>query len=224
MTFFDAHLHVYPEYGMDALFSSLAARAQRRSPRPDAIAGAVMLRSFQPSLAEAIDAAGKPAEWRIAPPAAPNAPWTATHAADGAAISLLPARQVATGDRLELLGYYGEAQVPDGLPLKETARLMAKAGYAVALAWGRGKWLFKRAAIVRDFLCDPEMRRIAPFVCDCALRPWFWPEPLFGLARRNGFRILSGSDPLPGAGNERNAGRRAMMVEALPNNQLNVKL
>ncbi|MBP5545479.1 MAG: hypothetical protein ILM98_15515, partial [Kiritimatiellae bacterium] len=84
MTFFDAHLHVYPEYGMDALLSSLAARAQQCSPRPDAIAGAVMLRSFQPSLAEAIDAAGKPAEWSIAPTAAPNAPWTDTRAADGA--------------------------------------------------------------------------------------------------------------------------------------------
>lgn len=215
MVFFDAHLHVYPEYGMDALLSSLADRALRHSPRPEAIEAAVMLRSFQPSLAAALEAAGVPVEWRVTQPTAPGGPWTATRAADGAVVSLRPARQVATLERLELLGYYGEAPVPDGLPLKETARRLAGAGYVVALAWGRGKWLFRRAAIVRDFLNDPEMRRIAPFVCDSALRPWFWPEPLFALARRRGIRIISGSDPLPGVGNERNAGRRAMPTPSL---------
>lgn len=216
MTFFDAHIHVYPEYGMDVLLSSLANRALRHSPRPDTIEAAVMLRSFQPSLAAALESARAPSAWQLAPPAAHGAPWTASRAADGITVSLRPARQVATLERLELLGYFGEAPVPDGLPIKETARRLADAGYTVALAWGRGKWLFRRAAIVRDFLEDPEMRRIAPFVCDSALRPWFWPEPLFAIARRHGFRLLSGSDPLPGAGNERYAGRRAMVTSSPP--------
>lgn len=215
MIFFDAHAHVYPEYGMDLFFSSLLAEANRRAPGASCIAAAVMLRSFQHSLADVFASAGKCEEWSLDPPAATGAPWTARKR-DGAQILLFPARQVAAAERLELLGYFGEALVPDGLPLKETARRLADSGFAVALAWGRGKWLLKRAKIVADFLSDPAMSAIAPFVCDCALRPWFWPEPLFALARKRGFRIISGSDPLPGKGNERNAGRKAMLLDAPP--------
>lgn len=213
MIFFDAHAHVYPEYGMDLFFSSLLAKANRRAPGASCIAAAVMLRSFQRSLADVFASAGKYTEWRLDPPAVAGSPWTARNSA-GAEILLFPARQVAAAERLELLGYFGEALVPDGLPLKETAQRLADAGFAVALAWGRGKWLFRRAKIVADFLRDPAMAAIAPFVCDCALRPWFWPEPLFALARQRGFRIISGSDPLPGQGNERNVGRKAMLLDA----------
>ena len=215
MIFFDAHAHVYPEYGMDLFFSSLLAEANRRAPDASCIAAAVMLRSFQHSLADVFASAGKCEEWSLDPPVATGAPWTASKR-DGAQILLFPARQVAAAERLELLGYFGEALVPDGLPLKETARRLADSGFSVALAWGRGKWLFKRAKIVADFLRDPAMSAFAPFVCDCALRPWFWPEPLFTLARKRGFRIISGSDPLPGKGNERNAGHKAMLLDAPP--------
>ena len=213
MIFFDAHLHVYPEYGLDAFLSSLSERARKAAPDAACVAGAVMLRQFQPDLGTALNAAGKPREWRLIPPEENGRPWVASHG-DGRRILLFPARQVAARERLELLGFFGESPVPDGLPLADAALALQSAGFTSALAWGRGKWLFGRAVLVRRFLLDPALRRAAPFVCDSALRPRLWLEPLFRTARLNGFAMLSGSDPLPGAGNERNAGRRAMLLDA----------
>lgn len=189
------------------LFSALKTRAARLS-RCDGIVGAVMLRSFQPSLGQALSEAVKPDRWILKP--VQGADWQAVDKEDGTEILLRPARQVATRERLELLGYFGEVMVADGMPLRETARALSNAGYAVALAWGRGKWLFKRAFCVRNFIVDHEMQKISRFICDSALRPWFWPEPLFALAKHCKFSIISGSDPLPGPGNECNAGRKAM--------------
>ena len=214
MLYFDSHAHVYPEFWLDALFSAFLANSARRAPKGAALALAVPLRSFQQSLEGALMSAGRRSV-AISRPDREGGPWRLSDAS-GAEVFVYPARQVATRERIELLAFFGEEMVPDGLPLKETARRLAGAGYAPALAWGRGKWLFGRARIVRDFLLDPEMRKIAPFVCDSALRPWFWPEPLFGVAKSRGFRMLTGSDPLPGAGNERRAGCRGTVVDAGP--------
>lgn len=212
MIFLDAHIHVYPEYDMDVLFSSLFSRARRLAPHADAVVAAVMLREFQPGLGKALESARAPRDWRIAAPAREGNPWRAIRGGDE--ILLFPARQVATSERIELLGYFGEAPVPDGMPITETASLLQERGYSGALAWGRGKWLFGRARLVKDLLRDTSFRKAVPFVCDSALRPPFWPEPLFRTARANGFAFLYGSDPLPGAGNERNAGRYSTLADA----------
>lgn len=211
-TFFDAHVHVYPEYDLDVLLSSLASNARRLAPQADCVAAAVMLREFQPGLGVALEAARAPREWRIEPPDREGGHWRALRG--GEEIALLPARQVATRERLELLGYFGEAPVPDGMPLRETAYALSAAGYCGALAWGRGKWLFRRGRLVKFLLRDPSFRTLAPFVCDSALRPPYWPEPLFLEAEVDGFSVLAGSDPLPGAGRERAAGRYATLVDA----------
>ncbi|MBR0057294.1 MAG: winged helix-turn-helix transcriptional regulator [Kiritimatiellae bacterium] len=113
-----------------------------------------MLRQFQPDLGTALNAAGKPREWRLIPPEENGRPWVASHG-DGRRILLFPARQVAARERLELLGFFGESPVPDGLPLADAALALQSAGFTSALAWGRGKWLFGRAVLVRRFLLDP---------------------------------------------------------------------
>lgn len=212
MIFLDAHVHVYPEFDLDLLFSSFAAHARRAAPAGSELAMAVALREFQADLGSVLGAAAPAREWLVSPPSSPGECWTASRGGD--AICIFPARQVAARERVELLGYFGEEPVPDGLPLEESARRLAGAGFLSALAWGRGKWLFGRAGIVRRLLGDDGFRECAPFVGDSALRPLFWREPLFGVARRRGFRFLCGSDPLPRAGAERGAGRFATLVDA----------
>lgn len=214
MIFFDAHVHIYPEFDPDVLFSSFEAHARRLAPAGSGLVMAVALREFQPDLGAALGSAPQPREWTISPPSAPDGCWTASRG--DCAIGIFPARQVVAGERVELLGYFGEAPVPDGLPLEESACRLAGAGFASAIAWGKGKWLFRRAKIVGRLLRSDSFRAIVPFVGDSALRPLFWHEPLFGVARRRGYRFLCGSDPLPGAGNERNAGRLATLIDAEP--------
>lgn len=215
MIFFDSHLHVYPEYDLDTLFSAVADRARKLAPDASGIAVAVLLRSFQPNLASVFGSAMTPRKWRLSPPETPRECWTAS-CAGGPEITIFPARQVAARERIELLAYFGEEPFPDGLTLAESARGLASLGYLPCLAWGRGKWLFGRAGIVRGLLRDPSFKATVPFVGDSALRPWFWPEPLFGEARRHGFRVICGSDPLPGKGGERAAGRYATLIDSPP--------
>ena len=213
MIFFDAHVHVYPEFKLDVLLSAFALHADIFAGDANALAMAVMLRGFQPSLESALspfrgrDLRG----WKLEKGA--EGAFVAT---DGVRrIFLLPARQVAAKERIEALGLFGEAEVPDGLPLQETIARLRDAGVQPVLAWGLGKWLFKRAPIVADAL-ETAARAGTPLpVGDSALRPAFWPTPrLYGKAAALGGRILYGSDPLPRSGDEYSAGCYATVVDA----------
>ena len=213
MIFFDAHVHIYPEYDLDALLTAFAGRARSVAPAGSGLAMAVLLRSFQRDLASLL-ALPAGSRWRVEEQGGGD---TAAVVTDGdVRIALFPARQVAARERVELLGFFGDAPVPDGLPLAETADRLRAAGYLPVIAWGRGKWLFKRGRLVAGLMADETRREPRPLVGDSALRPPFWPEPLFRLAGRLGLRLTYGSDPLPGAGNARRAGMYATLVDAAP--------
>ena len=209
--FFDAHVHVYPEFGLDVLLSAFATNADCLAPGAGALAMAVMLRSFQPDLRSTLKACQEPRGWRLEE--APGGSFTAT---DGTRlIHLLPARQVAARERVEALGLFGDAMVEDGLPLAETFARLRSSGMRPVLAWGLGKWLFKRARVVEAALDGAAQSGGDLMVCDSALRPTFWPTPApFRVAEARGMRVIYGSDPLPRIGDEFSAGRYATLIDA----------
>ncbi len=211
MIFLDAHLHLYPAYNRDQLLDALAARAQHLTPRASATVGFLMLREGQGSLGRLIAATTRPhQQWRRVREPAPG---TCVMSDGAREILLVAARQVAARERVELLGLFSEADVPDGLPLAETALRLRAAGALPALAWGLGKWLLGRARTVRE-LIDAAADPGSLLIGDSALRPTFWGEPrLMRLARGKGLRVLHGSDPLPRPGEESGAGQYASLVE-----------
>lgn len=209
MLFFDSHVHIYPEFDPDTLFESFWANSMRLAKDGDCRVMAVMLREFQTSLA-AVLAPFSPLKWKISQ--GPDVSFIAE--SDGRKIILLPARQIAAREKIEALGLFGDAPVPDGLPLAETFSRLSASGYTPVLAWGLGKWLFKRAAFVDGAISRASSSRDL-MICDSALRPSFWgtPRPMRAAARK-GLRVIYGSDPLPRKGDEVNAGRYAMLVDA----------
>lgn len=211
MIFLDSHVHIYGEFDRDLLLSSFAANARRAAPQATAFTMAAMLRSFQPSLRDLLLGGGGPREWRIDEGAAGT--FTATRS--GECVLILPARQVAAAERIEALGLFGEAMVPDGMPLSETISRLREASYTPVLAWGRGKWLFARSRTVNAVL-DSAIASGGKFLIgDSALRPWFWPEPgQYRRARAHGIRVLHGSDPLLRPCQERRAGRYGSLIDA----------
>ena len=211
--FFDAHVHLYPQFELDVLLTAFASHADIFARDADVLAMAVMLRGFQPTL----DAVFEPFKERNL------RGWTIEEseekcylATDGRhRIFMLPARQVAAKERIEALGYFGEADVPDGLSLEETVGRLGDAGYQPVIAWGLGKWLFKRGPVVASALESAGKAGKPLPVCDCALRPTFWPTPqLYKRAVELGGFVLYGSDPLPRIGDEYSAGSYAMLLEA----------
>lgn len=125
---------------------------------------------------------------------------------------LFAGRQIVTAERLEILLLTVDLPLADGLPAAQVVERAIGAGGVPVLAWAPGKWFFKRGEIVAGLL-----RRFAAgelLLGDTTLRPTLWGEPaLMRSARRRGFGILSGSDPLPFPGEEGILGRYATVLE-----------
>ena len=125
---------------------------------------------------------------------------------------LFAGRQIVTAERLEILLLTVDLPLADGLPIVQVVERAIAAGGVPVLAWAPGKWLFKRGEVVAGLL-----RRFAAgelLLGDTTLRPTLWGEPrLMRSARRRGFGILAGSDPLPFPGEEVILGRYATVMD-----------
>jgi len=81
------------------------------------------------------------------------------------------------------------------------------------LAWGVGKWFFKRARVVAALLDAYTNDDLA--IADPSLRPIFWPTPRpMAKAAAKGRRVLAGSDPLPPKGEAARIGQYADLATA----------
>lgn len=109
---------------------------------------------------------------------------------------LICGRQIVTRENVEILSVASNQIILDGLPTATVIdRLLEKAEPAV-LAWGFGKWLFKRARLIEQLIATYRTRYV--LLGDNSGRPTFWPFPqLFKLAQKRRFALTAGSDPLP---------------------------
>jgi hypothetical protein len=149
--------------------------------------------------------------------------WTVTVGADGrsalarhgegSGILLVEGRQIATRERLEVLGLGCGAEIPDGLPLEESlARVLASDALAV-IPWGFGKWWSSRGRRVAETIAEADRLRV--FLGDNGGRLRHGPPPaLFARAEALGFRVLPGSDPLPFSREVRRVGSYGFALDA----------
>ncbi|MBU0677908.1 MAG: hypothetical protein KJ626_07295 [Verrucomicrobia bacterium] len=131
---------------------------------------------------------------------------------EGGPVWVVAGRQVATLERLEVLCLCTANTIADGLPVAEVLDAAVASGAVPVLTWALGKWTGRRRAIVAGLI---EVRSPEEFLIgDTTMRPRFLPEPsLFGTARRRGFQIVAGTDPLPVSGEEKMAGRYAVAAD-----------
>ncbi len=130
----------------------------------------------------------------------------------GKRLFLLAGRQVVTAERIEILALTADADIPDGLSAPDTVRAIEAAGAVPVVSWAPGKWSFSRGDVVRALLdtFGPETLLLG----DTTLRPAVWPEPaIMKAARRRGFAVCAGSDPLPFEGEEYMMGRYVSVFE-----------
>jgi hypothetical protein len=130
----------------------------------------------------------------------------------GGRLYLFSGRQVQTAERIEVLALATERSFPDGLPARQVVRAVREAGAVPVLPWAPGKWFGARGRLVRSILKASQPGAL--LLGDSSLRPVGWPEPLpMRAARRRGFGVLAGSDPLPFAEDERWIGAYASRFE-----------
>ena len=120
----------------------------------------------------------------------------------GAAITVFAGRQIISSDNLEVCALVTTFDQSDKkLDTINLIKAVREAGGLAALNWAPGKWFGERGAVVKkvlDTFAPDEL-----FISDTTMRPTVWRTPkLMAFAKQQGFRVLSGSDPLPFAGEE----------------------
>ena len=104
--------------------------------------------------------------------------------------------QYISSEKLEVLGLGVSRSATDGETCRDLiARINSEGGIA-CLPWSPGKWLGKRGRVVNEIL-----ESVSPAQCivgDIALRTHLGPPSmLLNRARRMGFSVVAGTDPLP---------------------------
>jgi len=122
-------------------------------------------------------------------------------------------RQLVTKEGLEILSLISNYTVADRQKTMDEAIEGIKiAGGIPALNWAPGKWFFQRGKVIERLLQQRSVEEI--FIGETTLRHNLWPEPkLIRFARRKGFPIIAGSDPLPFPGEEHGIGSFGFMIQ-----------
>ena len=204
----DTHVHIYPVHDAAQTFRSACA-AQVLS--GDGARALCLTERFDCHAFRSLVAAGRAGEFAIVPSAEPDA--LRVSDGKGGDLFLFAGRQIVTAERLEVLALTVDDVIPDGQPITTVLEHVKKSGGIPVISWAPGKWLFKRDVVVRHVL---EQARAGELLLgDTTLRPPVWLEPtLMRYARCKGLGIVAGSDPLPFAGEEVQAGRYGIRAAA----------
>ena len=207
----DTHVHLYPCYDGAAALRTLSANLGRHGGDAAVRLACLAERSDCDVIAQWADgSAPAPPGWTLT---APEAGALRAEGPAGAVVYLVAGRQIVTAERIEVLGLAMPDRVEDGRPAADTVAAVQAAGGVPVLAWAPGKWFFARGRVVRRTIA-----RHAPgslLLGDTTLRPTVWPEPaLMRAARKRGYGIVAGSDPLPFAGEEVRLGVYASVIDA----------
>ncbi len=125
---------------------------------------------------------------------------------------IIRGRQIVTRENLEVLSIGSAQRIADGLPIETVIETLIDNNEIAVLAWGFGKWLFKRGKVIERLIRT--FRTPYLLIGDNSGRPTFWPTPgTFKLAAAANIPIISGSDPLPFPEEVRKAGTFGFSVE-----------
>jgi len=126
---------------------------------------------------------------------------------------LFPGRQIITREKIEILSLTVDLKIEDGLAAQEVIDLIRQKGGLPVLSWAPGKWFFKRKNVIEKLLASNKPGSL--LLGDTTLRPTCWLQPLLmKKAVRKGFTVISGSDPLPFAGEEHVMGRYGVSIDS----------
>jgi len=125
---------------------------------------------------------------------------------------LFAGRQIVTKEKLEVLSIASTLKIEDGLPIEEVIKKIFDNNGIAVLAWGVGKWFFKRGDIIRDIIKKYHSANL--FIGDSGSRPSLWPKPqLYKIAESYNMKILLGSDPFPFPEEQSRVGECGILID-----------
>ena len=214
----DTHVHLYPSYDLSLVFKSAAEFL----PLPGVFEGVKPFR-----ILFAADRAGFPSArqllarkemWRSGPmpQIEEDGDASVVNFPSGDRFVVAPGRQIISAEKLEVLALASTTDVPEGTPASEIVESVLNNGGVPVLPWSPGKWWFERGKTVLELLerTDPQQLLLG----DVFMRPSMWPTPsLLQKGLETGHKIIAGSDPLNGSGEEQFIGRYGILGEMRDN-------
>lgn len=200
----DTHAHLYDTYSAEAWCHAAFRNLAGASEAPAVVM--VADRDGQDSLGRLRSEVPSFAKWEDVW----NGKAGIAHLADGQ-LFVVQGVQYVTSERLEVLGFGVERVSEDGaLAAEYIARIVELDGLP-CLPWSPGKWLGSRGAVVRDLLDTVSTNALS--VGDISMRSRLGPPSiLLPYARRRGFSVLLGTDPLPSKADEELVGSLGIEV------------
>ncbi|MGD9874585.1 MAG: hypothetical protein AB7T27_09995 [Kiritimatiellia bacterium] len=197
----DTHVHIYPFYDLSHFFRIAFEKMAAQDSRPDTDYVLFLaerhdchfFRQLKEGLCKVSGAECDPGEEVLS-----------VRNAGGKRLWLAAGRQIVTAERLEILALTTDAEIADGQPARDVIRKVREIGAIPVIAWAPGKWFFARGKVVRALI---DFEPAGSFLLgDTTLRPTVWLKPLLMRhAKRKGFKVVAGSDPLPVPGEETKA-------------------
>ena len=119
------------------------------------------------------------------------------------ALIIFPGRQIITHERLEICALGCDVIIQDRLlSTRDVIIKVLDQGGIPAVNWAPGKWFGKRGRLVSELFDQFSPEEL--LISDTTMRPAVWTTPrLISAARRQGFQMVCGSDPLPFPGEEK---------------------
>lgn len=121
-------------------------------------------------------------------------------------------RQLIAKENLEVLSLISNLNIADKTkPIDEVMKAVADSGGIPTLNWAPGKWFFNRGKVIEKQIKEKSQDDF--FIGETTLRHTLWPEPnLIKQAKKKGFTVIAGSDPLPFQGEESSVGSFGFMI------------
>ena len=206
----DTHVHIYPFYQVDVALSSILRNLSRFGEKSVKIA--CLTERYDCELYQELASSPRrevAEKFRIEN--------RSTHLliqelSGAGEFSLLPGQQIITKENIEILSLACLHRVAEGNSAQDTVHDILRQKGIPVVAWAPGKWFFQRGKVVKSLIEKFGPSELA--LGDTTLRPlgWGMPSTMFE-ARRDGYRILYGSDPLPFRGEEATPGSYATLIQ-----------
>ena len=120
---------------------------------------------------------------------------------DGKIFFVLRGVQYVSAEGIEVLGWGAHRNAPDGGIAAELIRLVAWDGGVACLPWSPGKWLGRRGRVISALMRNSSTEAL--LFGDISIRTRIGPPSLLlSKARRAGFQVIPGTDPLPRVADE----------------------
>jgi len=128
-----------------------------------------------------------------------------------ARVIVIRGQQLVSSENLEILAIGHATNLASGRPLYKTLDAARAAKAHIIVPWGAGKWLGARGRLVSEML----QRETFPglHLGDNGGRPAMWPVAQFREAAAQGTKVISGSDPLPIAGDDKRIGTYGSAID-----------